>query len=140
MSGGVSALARLGVSTDVWDDSWSEGVKRAVIKASLEVHRRKGTIGAVKRALAAFEFEGVSIVEWFRYGGPPYTFKIEVKFGTTAAPLAEMANVIAVVDGVKNARSHFGLEVVIAAPSDVPRLAMAATCGEIVYVHPKETL
>ena len=134
-------MARLGVSTDVWDDSWSEGVKRAVIKASLEVHRRKGTIGAVKRALAAFELENVSVVEWFEYGGPPYTFKVEVKFVTTAAPLAEMAGVVAVVESAKNARSHLaGLEIFIAAPSKTPFLAMAATCGEIVRVYPKENL
>lgn len=41
------------VSVDVWDDHWPEAVKRQTIAASVEVHRRKGTVGAVRRALAA---------------------------------------------------------------------------------------
>lgn len=41
------------LSVDTWDDSWAELTKRAVIRQSVAVHRRKGTIGAVRAALAA---------------------------------------------------------------------------------------
>jgi phage tail P2-like protein len=42
------------VSVDVWSNDWSEARKRAVVAASPAVHRVKGTLGAVRRALAAF--------------------------------------------------------------------------------------
>ena len=34
-------------AVDVWDSAWPEATKRSVIAASLEVHRRKGTRGAL---------------------------------------------------------------------------------------------
>ncbi|MFV1598670.1 MULTISPECIES: phage tail protein I [unclassified Phaeobacter] len=67
-------------SVDVWEPSWDEATKRRVIKAALEVHRRKGTIGAVRRALEAIGF-GAEIREWFQPQGrsiglPPRSFAV----------------------------------------------------------------
>ena len=61
------------LSVDVWNETWAESIRRNVIKASISVHRHKGTLGALKRALEAFEFDHVTIEEWFDYGGDPYT-------------------------------------------------------------------
>lgn len=52
------------LSVDVWDPAWSEAKKRKVIAASPLVHRLKGTVGAIKRALAAFDVDA-RIVEWW---------------------------------------------------------------------------
>jgi phage tail P2-like protein len=40
-------------------ETWTEAQKRAVIAASVATHKRKGTIGALKRALAALGYEVV---------------------------------------------------------------------------------
>lgn len=40
------------LSVDEWNPDWGEDVKRAVIAASIDIHRHKGTRGAVLRALA----------------------------------------------------------------------------------------
>ncbi|GHG35580.1 phage tail protein I [Paracoccus aerius] len=40
-------------SVDEWDPFWSEDAKRETIAASVEVHRRKGTVWAMRRALQA---------------------------------------------------------------------------------------
>ncbi len=45
-----------GLSVDSWDSDWTDARKRAVIAASVEVHRRKGTVGSIKRALAAMGY------------------------------------------------------------------------------------
>lgn len=50
------------VSVDVWDDAWPESVKRQAIAGSVEVHRRKGTVGSLRRALAAQGYQ-VKILE-----------------------------------------------------------------------------
>ena len=50
------------VSVDVWDDAWPEAVKRKAIAGSIEVHRRKGTVGSLRRALAAQGYQ-VNILE-----------------------------------------------------------------------------
>jgi phage tail P2-like protein len=46
------------LSVDEWDPDWGEDVKRAVIAASIDIHRHKGTRGAVRRALAAIFGDG----------------------------------------------------------------------------------
>ena len=49
-----------GLSLDIWDASWTDAQKREAIAASVEVHRRKGTIGALKRALQAIGSRSMS--------------------------------------------------------------------------------
>lgn len=56
------------MSVDAWDPDWDEGVRRAVIAASPEVHRYKGTPHAIRTALSAFGV-AVEIIEWFAPGG-----------------------------------------------------------------------
>lgn len=51
------------LSVDRWDDAWSVQQQRAVIAASVEVHRRKGTIGAIRAALAAEGYGGATVIE-----------------------------------------------------------------------------
>ncbi|WP_323010034.1 phage tail protein I [Paracoccus sp. (in: a-proteobacteria)] len=41
------------LSVDDWDPDWSDEAKRATIAASLSVHRRKGTVWAMREALRA---------------------------------------------------------------------------------------
>jgi len=94
-------------SVDGWDPNWSEAQKRATIKASYSVHRRKGTVGAVRRALAALGLN-VTIVEWWQQTpkGDPYTFKISITTNQGGATADDMAKVMDVVNAAKNIRSH----------------------------------
>ncbi|SHE79272.1 phage tail protein, P2 protein I family [Loktanella atrilutea] len=50
-------------SVDTWDDQWTEEEKRSVIVASIFVHRRKGTIGAIRRAIIAAGYNAPTIRE-----------------------------------------------------------------------------
>lgn len=40
-------------SVDDWSSSWSDETKREVIRQSVSIHRRKGTVGAIKDAIRA---------------------------------------------------------------------------------------
>jgi phage tail P2-like protein len=53
------------LSVDDWDGTWPEERQRAVISASVAVHRRKGTRGAVVAALAAAGYGTATLVERF---------------------------------------------------------------------------
>jgi phage tail P2-like protein len=52
------------MSIDEWDSRWSEQTRRTQIKNAVYTHRQKGTVGAVKRALAAVGVT-VDFLEWF---------------------------------------------------------------------------
>lgn len=94
-------------SVDEWDTEWTEQEKRDVIKASLEVHKHKGTIGAIDRALKPLGYL-IDVVEWWEMDPPgePYTFSIVM--GTGAKPVTEEMYTKAerIVLTYKNLRSH----------------------------------
>ena len=59
------------LSVDQWSDDWPAARRRAAIAAAVDVHRRKGTLGAVRRVLAEAGHPGASITEGafdFRFG------------------------------------------------------------------------
>ena len=51
------------LSVDVWSDGWSESVKRDVIDKSVAIHRKKGTLGAVKSAISALGIAQFDVLE-----------------------------------------------------------------------------
>lgn len=53
------------VSVDDWDTTWTEETQRAVIAASVEIHRHKGTLWAMKRALAVAGLGDAEIIEHY---------------------------------------------------------------------------
>lgn len=106
-------------SVDTWDTAWTEAQKRATIAASFGVHRRKGTIGAVRRALAALGL-GVDIIEWFQETpkGEPYTFRVVVNVDQDGAGELALAKALEVVASAKNLRSHLAsVDVHLTSPS-----------------------
>lgn len=53
------------LSVDEWDASWTEETKRRVVAESVTIHRQKGTIAGVRRALLAADLGDAEIIERF---------------------------------------------------------------------------
>lgn len=66
-------------SVDYWDEKWPETAKRQVIANSYFVHSRKGTIGAIRRAVEPLGFQ-IRVLEWWQEAptAPPGTFKLDI--------------------------------------------------------------
>ncbi len=94
------------LSVDDWSDSWSEQIRRNVIKASVEVHRKKGTIGSLKKALQAFNYTNIKVEEWFEYGADPYFFRVFFDVREPGFDVNVLPQVQKVIESTKNARSH----------------------------------
>jgi phage tail P2-like protein len=98
----------------VWRDSWTLELKRSVLKTAIQEKRKKGTVKAVKDALASIS-SAASIVEWWEETpkGTPHTFKIfatQAKVeGVISAELQE--DLIALIDDAKPLRSHYNFVV-----------------------------
>ena len=90
------------LSVDLWKDSWPEETKRAVIKASIEIHSHKGTPWAVEKYMEAIGITA-EVIEWFEYNGDPYKFKVSTSNRMSNADYYE---VIEAVNVSKNTRSH----------------------------------
>jgi phage tail P2-like protein len=87
--------------------------KRSLVRRSIEMHRRKGTPWAVRQVCEAV-FGPTEILEWFRYGGRPYFFRVRT-VGRIPGPDAwrallrgihEMKNVRSWLDGVEVVRDR----------------------------------
>ncbi|MBU70861.1 MAG: phage tail protein I [Spongiibacter sp.] len=123
-------------SVDAWDANWTDAQKRAAIKASLAVHRRKGSIGAVKRALNAIGL-GVKVQEWFNQdpAGDPYTFNLIFETDQTGIRFEDIDKILAVVDSAKSLRSHLNEIIPIVISRNQPAFATASNSGHEVTVN-----
>lgn len=123
-----------GRSVDTWDNAWTDAQKRAVIKASFAVHKAKGTIGAVRKAVGALGYR-TKISEWWQYNGTPYTFKVTVFINDRPMDAAAQASMRDVITQAKNGRSGFQLDLAAEAKTDI-RLATALLTSRKVRVEP----
>lgn len=96
-------------SVDIWESNWTDEQKRETIRESVYVHQHKGTIGAVKRALAALGYD-VTIQEWFNQlpAGSPYTFDVLLDSNQVGIDQDALTKILAYIEVTKNLRSHRG--------------------------------
>ncbi|MBV6290418.1 phage tail protein I [Pseudomonas aegrilactucae] len=75
-------------SVDRWDDTWSEAIKRSVIRSSFYVHAHKGTIGALRRVVEPFGYL-IEVQEWFDAAPPAQPGTFALKIGVSDAGISE---------------------------------------------------
>lgn len=84
---------------DWYDYTHPLAAKRAVIKDSVRVHKRLGTLYAVRTALGSVYPES-EIEEWFDYNGRPHTFRVVLDVTHARAP-AEYSSIKKAIDSYK---------------------------------------
>ncbi|MCM8533725.1 MAG: phage tail protein, partial [Lentisphaeraceae bacterium] len=95
-----------------------------VIKSSFSVHRRKGTIGALKRAISAI-WDNLEVKEWFEYNGNRYNFKGSV-ISTGGFDYSKIDQAIEIMNTSKNVRSKLeGIDITLTQKDNTPYIASA---------------
>lgn len=124
-------------SVDEWDSAWSDAQKRAAIEASFTVHRHKGTVGAMRDALAALGYS-ISITEWFRESpaAAPYTFGLTADLDDRGINGALWDSIEGVANATKNVRSHMRYIRLRATDHGRFHVGGTAVAAEIVRVDP----
>lgn len=96
-------------------ESLSKESKRGLIKNSFLLHKRKGTVWAVKTAISEI-FAPAQVKEWYQYNGRPYYFKplINLTDARVAISKSDKAELLKIIDETKNVRSWLdGIEYLI---------------------------
>ena len=90
------------LSVDRWDGNWSDGTKRAAIRASFFIHSRKGTIGALRRVVEPLGYL-IEIIEWWQTApeGVPGTFALKVGVLETGITEDMYRELTALIDDAK---------------------------------------
>lgn len=122
-------------SVDEWNDAWSIAVQRDVIKNSVWVHQRKGTLGAVKRALSLINYD-TNVTEWFEQNpkGTPGTFSIEAHPRNGIITDSDR-QIRAVVDAVKRLSAHYDIYFGTTVKATIAAVAVPAVGVEITVTN-----
>ncbi len=97
-------LPVLAAMFDVDISGLKEQSARKIIHNGLLSHRHKGTKWAVESNLKAV-WNNAKVVEWFEYGGTPYTFNIEVDVRDGEITPQVIEDIKSSVENSKNVRS-----------------------------------
>ena len=106
-----------------WNPQWTEGQKRSAIAVSLSIHRQRGTIGAVKQALAALGY--VAVVRENSSGAYVFDVDLSVADPTIYHPTI-FADATEIILRAKNVRSKLG-QLSLATSAQARALVGAAT-------------
>ncbi len=125
-----------GLSVDEWDANWDEATQRRVIAASIDIHRHKGTVAAVRRALTALGHTG-HLIEWWQQSPPgqPHTFLADVEVDSRGIDIATQIEIERQIIAVKPVRSHFAMRLISSSYCGA-RIANAVLTGEDITVLP----
>ena len=100
-------------------------VKRELIKGCMELHYKRGTLGAVEEVVQKI-FGEATVEEWFDYGGQPYHFR--VRTSNTSATDAMVQELTKIVKETQSVRSHLE-EVII---EIIQSMSLYAGCKVII--------
>ncbi|KMK28645.1 tail protein [Pluralibacter gergoviae] len=123
------------LSVDRWDKSWPAEKKIASIQQSYWIHRRKGTVAAVRRVIENLGFS-MEIKEWWETGSRPGTFSLTVgvnDIGLSDGMGKELERLIG--DARPVSRHINSLSISISAAGNIYSGA-SASCDEVIDVYP----
>lgn len=127
-------------SVDRWNRNWSEKQKIAQIKASFQIHRKKGTVAALKEITTAFGYS-LTVTEWWQEkpNNTPGTFQITID--TEGNDLTESGynTLVSLLNDAKPmTRELKGIELNVVSVRGDTNVACAMYDGEDVTIYPKQ--
>lgn len=124
-------------SVDRWDATWPEATKRAVIKDSFFVHKKKGTIGALRRVVEPLGYL-IRVLEWWQTvpEGEPGTFHLDIGVLDTGITDDTYQELERLIDDAKPLSRHLiGLAISMEVRGKT-RMHVAAYLGDEMTVYP----
>ncbi|EXU76020.1 phage tail protein I [Erwinia mallotivora] len=122
-------------SVDRWDESWSESIKRQVVRDAFYIHQHKGTVSAIRRVVEPFGFL-IRVIEWWNTGDVPGTFRLDIgvqEQGITEETYHELERLIA--DAKPCSRHMLGMSINLQSSGVLP-VAAACYSGDELTVYP----
>lgn len=124
-------------SVDRWDEKWTPAEKRQAVKDAFYIHRRKGTVAAIRRVIENLGYT-MTIQEWWQVADPAGTFRLTVDLqdvGITAEMISELERVIG---DAKPVSRHISQLALLAHSSGSLNVGTVVLDGDIVTVYPAE--
>nr|WP_315289764.1 phage tail protein I [Serratia proteamaculans] len=123
-------------SVDRWDEKWPAAEKRKAVKDAFYIHRRKGTVAAIRRVIENMGYS-MSIKEWWQVADPAGTFRLTIdvmEVGITEEIVSELERLIGDAKPVSRHISGINIQTRTAG---VIYSAVCGYMGEILTVYPE---
>lgn len=127
-------------SVDRWNRNWSDKDKIAQIKASFQVHQKKGTVAALKEITKAFGYS-LTVTEWWQEqpNNTPGTFQVIVDTEGNEMTEASYNTLVALLNDAKPlTRDLKGIEVNVVAVRGDTNVASVMYSGDDLTIYPKQ--
>lgn len=127
-------------SVDRWNRDWSEKQKIAQIKASFQIHQRKGTVAALKEITKAFGYS-LTVTEWWQEEptNTPGTFQITIDTEGNELTESGYNTLVSLLNDAKPlTRELKGIELNVVSVRGDTNVACAMYDGEDVTIYPKQ--
>lgn len=122
-------------SVDRWDESWTASTKRNVVRTAYFIHRRKGTIGALRRVVEPFGFL-IDVREWWQLNEEPGTFRLVVGVLETGITDEMYQEIERLINDAKPASRHLtGLAISLSVSGEF-YIGAGCYCGDTLAVYP----
>ncbi|WGA02990.1 phage tail protein I [Enterobacter ludwigii] len=122
-------------SVERWDDTWDEATKRSIIKGSYMLHRRKGTISALRQAVEPLGYL-ISVTEWWQNNKTPGTFEMEVATLDTGITPEMYTELERVIDDAKPCSRHLTMLTISLETRGQLPVAAGSYDGDIMTIYP----
>lgn len=126
-------------SVDRWNRNWSDKDKIAQIKASFQVHQKKGTVAALKEITKAFGYS-LTVTEWWQEqpNNTPGTFQVTIDTEGNEITEASYNTLVALLNDSKPlTRTLKGIELNVVAVRGDTNVASATYSGDDLTIYPK---
>lgn len=124
-------------SVDRWDEKWTAAEKRKAVTDAFYIHRRKGTVAAIRRVIEAMGFS-MSIAEWWEVADPRGTFRLTIDVNDVGITDEIVRELERLIGDARPVSRHIAQLNIATAVTGVIYSAVTVHDGDIVTVYPAD--
>ncbi|EPE2786981.1 MULTISPECIES: phage tail protein I [unclassified Serratia (in: enterobacteria)] len=124
-------------SVDRWDEKWTAAEKRKAVTDAFYIHRRKGTVAAIRRVIEAMGFS-MSIAEWWEVADPRGTFRLTIDVNDVGITDEIVRELKRLIGDARPVSRHIAQLNIATAVTGVIYSAITVHDGDIVTIYPAD--
>ncbi|MDI3199037.1 phage tail protein I [Serratia ureilytica] len=124
-------------SVDRWDEKWTAAEKRKAVTDAFYIHRRKGTVAAIRRVIEAMGFS-MSIAEWWEVADPRGTFRLTIDVNDVGITDEIVRELERLIGDARPVSRHIAQLNIATAVNGVIYSAVTVHDGDIVTIYPAD--
>ncbi|BEN59729.1 phage tail protein I [Serratia marcescens] len=124
-------------SVDRWDEKWTAAEKRKAVTDAFYIHRRKGTVAAIRRVIEAMGFS-MSIAEWWEVADPRGTFRLTIDVNDVGITDEIVKELDRLIGDAKPVSRHIAGIVIATRTTGIISIGATVTHGDIITIYPQD--